>query len=71
MFYVIELQTNNEQGASIVTAFSNKADALAAAYTTAAAAVKSAVPLHTVMVISGAGFDVIEPMAFPHEQAEE
>lgn len=70
MFYVVELQTG-DTGASIVTAFQDKADALACAYTAAAAAVKSSVPLHTVMVITGSGFDVIEPMVFPHEPAAE
>ena len=66
MFYVIEMQSNTETGAAIVTAYSDKADALAAAYTAAAAAVKSAVPLHTIMVVTGTGFNAIDPMVFEH-----
>ena len=65
-FFVIELQTTGTTGASIVTAYETKADALAAAYTVAAAAVKSAVELHTVMVVTSQGFNVIEPMVFEH-----
>ena len=70
MFYVVELQSNGETGASIVTAYPNKPDALAAAYTTAAAAVKSSVPLHTIMVITGDGFNAIDPMIFDHAKAQ-
>lgn len=70
-FFVIEMQTNNGQGAVIPTAYADKADALAAAYTVAAAAVKSAVEIHTVMVVNSQGFNVIEPMVFTHEPVQE
>ncbi len=69
-FFVIEMQTNGNQGAVIHTAYANKADALAAAYTVAAAAVKSAVEIHTVMVVNSQGFNVIEPMVFNHGTEE-
>lgn len=69
-FFVIEIQTNNGQGAVIPTAYTNKADALAAGFTVAAAAVKSAVEIHTVMVVNSQGFNVIDPMVFNHEPAQ-
>ena len=69
-FFVIEMQTNGNQGAVIPTAYADKADALAAAYTVAAAAVKSAVEIHTVMVVNSQGFNVIEPMVFNHGTEE-
>ena len=69
-FFVIEMQTNGNQGAVIPTAYADKNDALAAAYTVAAAAVKSAVEIHTVMVVNSQGFNVIEPMVFNHETEE-
>lgn len=70
-FFVIEMQTNNGQGAVIHTAYTDKADALAAAYTVAAAAVKSAVEIHTVMVVNSQGFNVIDPMVFTHVTEQE
>ena len=71
MFYVIELQTTNGQGASIITAYADKPDALASAYTIASVAVKSSVELHTVMVVNGQGFNVIDPMFFEHKATAE
>ena len=65
-YFVVELQTNGTTGAAITTAYENKDDALAAAYTVAAAAVKSSVELHTVLVVNSQGFKVIEPMIFEH-----
>lgn len=70
-YFVIELQTNGTQGAAITTAYADKADALAAAYTVAAAAVKSSVEIHTVMVVNSQGFKVIEPMIFEHAPVQE
>lgn len=70
MFYVIELQTNNE-GAAIVTAFPNKADALEKFYDTAKYAVKSAVTIHTVSCVNASGFNVVEPIVFDRSEAQE
>lgn len=66
MFYVIELQTG-EEGAAIVTAFANKADALEKFYETAKYAVKSKVPVHTVMCVNAMGFSVMDPIVYEHE----
>lgn len=66
-FFVIELQTNGTTGAPIATAYANKADALAAAYTLAAVAVKSEVEVHTILCVNAQGFDVIQPMVFEHK----
>lgn len=61
MFYVIELQSGLE-GASIVTAFNDKADALEKFYDTAKYAVKSSVPIHTVSCVNAYGFNVVDPI---------
>ena len=66
MFYVIELQTGNE-GASIVTAFADKADALEKFYETAKYAVKSKVAVHTVMCVNETGFPVVDTIVYEHK----
>lgn len=70
-FFVIELQTNGTAGAVIPTAYSTKADALAAAYSLAAVAVKSEVEVHTILCVNAQGFDVIDPMIFEHKTKTE
>lgn len=69
-YFVIELQTNGNQGAAIVTAYDSIEDAKAAAYSLASVAVKSAVQKHTVMCVNSFGFNVLDPMAFEHEIVE-
>ena len=69
-YFVIELQTNGNTGAALSTAYPDKADALAAAYTLAGVAVKSTVDIHTVLCVNSFGFDVIEPMVFDHRKAD-
>ena len=69
-YFVLELQTVGSQGAVIPTAYAEKADALAAAYTLAAVAVKSSVDLHTILCVDSTGFDIIPPMVFDHREPE-
>ena len=69
-FFVIELQTNGTTGAVLPTAYADKADALAAAYSLAAVAVKSDVEVHTILCVNSQGFDVIQPMVFEHKTEE-
>ena len=69
-YFVFEMQTTNGQGAAIPTAYEDKADALAAAYTLAAVAVKSSVELHTILCVDSVGFNVIPPMVFDHREPE-
>lgn len=70
MFYVIELQTG-EEGASIVTAFKNKADALEKFFDTAKYAVKSPIPIHSVMCVNAMGFPVIDPIVYDRTGEQE
>ena len=66
-YFVIELQTNGTTGAVLSTAYASKKDALAAAYSLAAVAVKSEVEVHTILCVNAQGFDVIQPMIFEHK----
>ena len=66
MFYVIEMQTGNE-GAGIVTAFADKADALEKFHEAAKYAVKSEVPVHTVMCVNENGFPVVDTIVYEHK----
>ena len=70
-YFVLELQTVGTQGAVIPTAYADKADALAAAYTLAGVAVKSSVDIHTILCVDSTGFDIIPPMVFDHRKSEE
>lgn len=69
-YFVIELQTNGNQGSVLATAYESIEDAKSAAYALASVAVKSAVQKHTVMCVNSFGFNVLEPMAFEHEMHE-
>ena len=69
-YFVIELQTNGNNGSAIATAYENIEDAKAAAFSLAAVAVKSKVQKHTVLCINSYGFNVLDPMAFEHEVTE-
>ena len=64
------MQTVNGAGTVIPTAYADKADALAAAYTLAAVAVKSSVDIHTILCVDSVGFDIIPPMVFDHREQE-
>lgn len=55
MFILVELQTTNNQTASIVTAYTDRAAAEAAYHTTLAAAVASPVHYHTVVMMDERG----------------
>ena len=70
-YFVIELQTVGSQGAVIPTAYADKADAQAAAYTLAAVAVKSTVDIHTVLCVDSTGFEIIPPMIFDHRKTDD
>lgn len=69
-YFVLELQTTNGAGAVISTAYPDKADALSAAYTLAATAVKSSVDIHTILCVDSVGFNIIPPMVFDHREPE-
>ena len=70
-YFVIELQTVNGAGSALATSYTNKADALAAAYTLAGVAVKSEVDIHTILCTDSTGFDIIAPMVFDHRSPAE
>ena len=55
MFILVELQTTDNQTASIVTAYTDRAAAESAYHTTLAAAVASPVHYHTVMMVDERG----------------
>lgn len=69
-YFVIELQTNGNQGAVLATAYETIEDAKAAAYSLASVAVKSTVEKHTVMCVNAYGFNILDPMAFEHTPVE-
>ena len=69
-YFVIELQTNGNQGSVLSTAYETIEDAKAAAYSLAAVAVKSTVEKHTILCVNSYGFNVLDPMAFEHEVTE-
>lgn len=64
IYYVIELQTNNGTGSSIVTTKTTLEDAYQAYYTIMAAASKSAVPQHGAMIVSSDMFVLENKMAY-------
>ena len=66
IFYVIELQTGIT-GSCIPFAFDNKADAEAKYHTLLAAAAKSDVPKHGVILVNADGF-VIKSEVYNHEE---
>ena len=74
MYILIELQTTDNQTASIVTAYTDRAAAEAAYHTTLASAVSSPVHYHTVMMVDERGntlkreyYRHVEPEQEPEE----
>ena len=58
MFYVIELQTTATTGSVITYSHANQDDAEAQYHTLLAAAAKSSVPQHTVLLLGPDGFRI-------------
>lgn len=66
MFIVIELQTNNNQTANIVTAYTDRADANAKFHQIMAAAAKSSVAIHAAVILDETGMSMRQE-AYTHE----
>ena len=64
MFYVIELQTTGNTGASIVTTKETQEEALELFYNTMASASRSAVPQHGAMIVAGDMFILKNELAY-------
>lgn len=55
MYILVEMQTNDNQTASIITAYTDRSAAEAAYHTTLASAVVSSVRVHTVVMLDERG----------------
>lgn len=69
MYILIEMQTNDNQTASIVTAYTDRAAAEAAYHTILAVAVMSAVHYHTVVMLDERG-SLIKKEFYRHIEPE-
>ena len=70
MFYVIEIQTTGSTGAVISYSYANQPDAEAQYHTLLAVAAKSAVPIHSVLLLGADGFR-IKGETYYHNGGEE
>ena len=69
MFYVIEIQTNAESASNLVWSFDAREDAEAKFHTVAAAAAKSAVLVHTVVLLTREGV-LVKSESYTHPVSE-
>ena len=69
MYYVIEIQSTDSTAANLVWNYDDRADAEAKFHTVAAAAAKSAVLVHTVVMITREGV-LIKAESYKHPAEE-
>lgn len=70
MFYVIEIQTNDQTGAVIPFSYTDRNDAEAKYHTLLAAAATSSVRKHGAMIFNEDGF-IIKTEVYNHEEVNE